>query len=132
MQHFNQSIVLSDYLIKIKYGQSSFGVQMELQVKDNNYSVYLAFLIFLCQLHIDLSYFYFNGFVAFLLISVFDHLWVSGLMSFHFQHIYLILQTVAYLLMAVLLMRLKLFSTPALCLLTSFLASRKVIFVLSY
>lgn len=39
---------------------------------------------------------------------------------------YLMLQTICFLIMAIMIMRLKLFSTPALCLMTSFLASREL------
>lgn len=42
------------------------------------------------------------------------------------QHFYHVLQSLAFVVMAVIIMRLKLFGTPALCVLASLLASRQV------
>ena len=42
------------------------------------------------------------------------------------QHFYHVLQSLAFVVMAVIIMRLKLFGTPALCVLASLLASRPV------
>ena len=43
------------------------------------------------------------------------------------QHLYHVLQSLAFVAMAIIIMRLKLFGTPALCVMASLLASRQVI-----
>lgn len=43
-----------------------------------------------------------------------------------FQHFYHVLQSLAFVVMAIIIMRLKLFGTPALCVMASLLASRQV------
>ena len=43
-----------------------------------------------------------------------------------FQHFYHMLQSLAFVVMAIIIMRLKLFGTPALCVMASLLASRQV------
>jgi len=50
----------------------------------------------------------------------------SELTKPHSEHVYILLQTIAFVGMAIIIMRLKLFGTSALCLMTSLLASRQL------
>ena len=71
--------------------------------------------------HEDLWIYLVNPFISF------HHFRILTLPFIHsFQHLYLALQTVAFVVMSIMIMRLKLFGTPALCLMASLLASRQV------
>eukprot|EP00794_Sanderia_malayensis_P003469 gene3469-3966_t len=56
-----------------------------------------------------------------------DQSTIEDLTKPYAAHLYFLLQTIAFVLMSILIMRLKLFGTPALCIMTSLLASRQLL-----